>query len=52
MKESLLDTFFENGFTEMEILLDIDTRDLEEMKIPKGYSIKLLKLISQEKSSL
>lgn len=36
----------------METLLDIDERDLDEMGIPKGFSIKLLKRIQQEKHSL
>ena len=52
MKQHLIEVFVENGFTEMTVLLDVDERDLEEMSVPKGFSIKLLKRIQEEKKLL
>lgn len=51
LKINHLDVFRENGFTEMEILLEIEKSDLREMKIPTGFSIKLLKKIKQLKGN-
>lgn len=35
--------FLENGFDELEILVEIEKEHLEEMKIPLGHQIKILK---------
>ena len=51
MKENFIHILIENGFTEMDTILDIDQRDLDEMEIPKGFAIKLLKKIQEEKIS-
>lgn len=51
MKENFIHILIENGFTEMDTILDIDQRDLDEMEIPKGFAIKLLKRIQEEKIS-
>jgi hypothetical protein len=51
LKPQHLEIFRENGFTELDILFEIEKEDLRQMKIPTGFSIKLLKKIKVEKEN-
>ena len=42
-----INVFQENGFDDMEILIDINTKYLVDMKIPAGHQIKIMKNIEK-----
>jgi hypothetical protein len=51
LKHNHLEIFKDNGFTELEILYEVERTDLRQMGIPTGFSIKLLKRIKASKLS-
>ena len=47
-----VDVFMENGFNELEILLEVSDEHFKAMKIPKGFQIKLNKRLDQIKEQM
>ncbi|CDW91239.1 sam domain containing protein [Stylonychia lemnae] len=41
------DTFLDNGVEDMEIILELDEKHLEQMSIPLGHKLKILKKIKE-----
>ena len=39
------DTFLDNGVEDMEIILEMDEKHLEQMSIPLGHKLKIMKRI-------
>lgn len=38
-------TFLDNGVDDLEIILELDDKHLEQMSIPLGHKLKIMKLI-------
>ena len=41
------DTFLDNGVEDLEIILELDEKHIEQMGIPLGHKLKILKKIKE-----
>lgn len=49
--ESYTQKFLENGFEELDLLLEVQNDHLQEMQIPIGHQIRLMKKIEEMRSA-